>query len=320
MEGPRPSSSRSTGGTSPAATCLPPPIARRARRVAGAGRVDVGSADGPSVGWLRGTRLHLTARHRPARPERRRGLRLGAGAARSPTAASTWSRRSTCSSTASPEDARSASSPGSSPRWPAADVGAGLHVGLDALRRRQRAPSPLHPSRRAVARGRGARAGGRAVDVRLRLGLPVFAAERLARRAKAGVAARPRLRPRTSSTLPQVPRWMSRCPDPCAGSTGACSRRRDLPFGSSVLVAAKKAEAARLHSTAWARGHGRGTGCRTWISIVVPVYRGAADPPRAGARRSSRLTEPFITAEGHRLPRRRGDPGPRQRPRRLRPR
>jgi SAM-dependent methyltransferase len=69
---------------------------------------------------------------------------------------------------------------------------------------------------------------------------PFFAAERIARRAKAGVA-KDQTAPEDIVSLPQVPGWMSKMFLSLSRLDRRVLRTRDLPFGSSVLVAAKKA-------------------------------------------------------------------------------
>ncbi len=69
---------------------------------------------------------------------------------------------------------------------------------------------------------------------------PFFAAERVARRARAGVS-KDRTAPEDIVSLPQVPAWMSKMFLSLSRVDRRVLRKRDLPFGSSVLVAAKKA-------------------------------------------------------------------------------
>jgi SAM-dependent methyltransferase len=71
---------------------------------------------------------------------------------------------------------------------------------------------------------------------------PFFAAERVARRATA------RLHKKETAaedvvSLPQLPSWMSRLFLSLSRMDGRLLRRRDLPFGSSVVVAATKSAA-----------------------------------------------------------------------------
>jgi SAM-dependent methyltransferase len=68
---------------------------------------------------------------------------------------------------------------------------------------------------------------------------PFFAAERIARRARAGVS-KDETAPEDIVSLPHVPAWMSKLFLSLCRVDRRVLRRRDLPFGSSVLVAAKK--------------------------------------------------------------------------------
>ena len=69
---------------------------------------------------------------------------------------------------------------------------------------------------------------------------PFFAAERLSRRALGGLR-KEAAAPEDVVSLPQVPDWMSRLFLSLSRVDQRLLRRRDLPFGSSVLVAAIKA-------------------------------------------------------------------------------
>ena len=68
---------------------------------------------------------------------------------------------------------------------------------------------------------------------------PFFAAERLSRRAL-GKLRREQTAPEDIVSLPQVPEWMSRTFLSLSRLDRRLLTRRDLPFGSSVLVAATK--------------------------------------------------------------------------------
>jgi SAM-dependent methyltransferase len=68
---------------------------------------------------------------------------------------------------------------------------------------------------------------------------PFFAAERVARRAKTRLGAA-ETGPEDIVSLPQLPSWMSRMFLSLSRVDRRVLRRRDLPFGSSVLVAAQK--------------------------------------------------------------------------------
>ena len=71
--------------------------------------------------------------------------------------------------------------------------------------------------------------------------LPFFAAERLARRVRSRVRRHGPGAPADIVDLPQVHPVVERLLMRLAGLDRALLRRRDLPFGSSVLVAATKA-------------------------------------------------------------------------------
>jgi SAM-dependent methyltransferase len=69
---------------------------------------------------------------------------------------------------------------------------------------------------------------------------PFFAAERISRRTL-GALRKDEAAPEDIVSLPQVPGWMSKMFLSLSRFDRQVLRRRDLPFGSSVLVAAKKA-------------------------------------------------------------------------------
>jgi hypothetical protein len=69
---------------------------------------------------------------------------------------------------------------------------------------------------------------------------PFFAAQRLSSRALGGLR-KETTAPEDVVSLPQVPSWMSRLFLSLSRVDARLLRRRDLPFGSSVLVAATKA-------------------------------------------------------------------------------
>jgi hypothetical protein len=68
---------------------------------------------------------------------------------------------------------------------------------------------------------------------------PFFAAERLARRAARSLGNK-QTAPEDVVSLPEVPAWMSRMFLSLSRADRRLLRRHDLPFGSSVLVAATK--------------------------------------------------------------------------------
>ena len=206
--------------------------------------LDVGSADGPSVGWLHGvgSTIALDIDPRGLEPGGVCGSALALPFARA--AASTWSRAFDVLEHCEPEAVALAelarvlapggrllmSVPAYEWAWSDFDDDNGHH-------RRYTRPRP-------VAARRGAAGSGRAGDAtRSPRCFPFFAAERLARRVREpgrrhdpGCARRRADAARRSR--PSSTRLLMRL---CRCSTGRCSRRRDLPFGSSVLVAADEA-------------------------------------------------------------------------------
>ena len=205
----------------------PEPHARRRQR----GRA--------SVGWMRGDHQHVTLDLFPD------GLRPGRGrrAARPPrcpsrTGPSTSSAPSTWSSTAR------------TTRWRVSELARvlapggrmllsvpGLPVGVVRPRRPGRSPPALHAAQARRA-GRGRRAGGRAVDVRLRRGVPAL---RGRARCAAGCVA-----PATgdASLLPRSRRALDRVLMGLSGLDARAAAPPDLPFGSSVFLAAVKPSSA----------------------------------------------------------------------------
>ena len=213
--GPPRSRSPTTGGTPPGRPCSRP---RWASQLGSPDRLlDVGSADGPSVAWMRGDGQHVTVDLDP------RGLapgdgvqRLRARRCRSVTPASTWWRASTWSSTANPSRSALAelarvlrpggwlllSVPAYQWAWTDHDVRAGP-------------PSALHPAA-AARRGRGGRVRRTSVQLRVRGGLPAL------RGRAAGPAAADR-RPGADDGLPQVSPTASGCSRDLAGREhGSC--------------------------------------------------------------------------------------------------
>ena len=155
-----------TGGTAPARTCSRPSSAATSAQPSR--MLDVGSADGPSVEWMRGAHRRVTLDLFPeglepgagvqgsamALPFARRGLRRGRRLRR---------RRALRGRRARGLGAQ----PGAAARRPDAAVGAGVRLGVVGPRRPGRPPPPLHPPA-AGAAGRAGRADRRAVDVRVR--------------------------------------------------------------------------------------------------------------------------------------------------------
>ena len=207
--------------------------AGRPRSASRARLLDVGSADGPSVGWMRGDHQQVSRRPRPARAAPRPG-RAAPPRWRCPFGdahASTWWRPSTSSSTASPRPRRS-------PSWPGCwRPGGRLLLSVPAYqwawsrpRRPGRPPPALHAA--AAGRGgRGRRVRGRRCTYAFAGVFPVFAAERLAAPAAGGGR-----RPTTGCRSRRRPRW-SGCCSGCPAPRPRWLRRRDLPFGSSVFLA-----------------------------------------------------------------------------------
>ena len=227
---------RSTGGTAPApsswrrhsGTSSDPP-----RRL-----LDVGSADGPSVSWMRGRPRAVRDRPGPPWPHARDGRRASALALPFGTgtfdvvgafdviehcepeeqALAELARR------LAPGGRLLASVPAYQWAWSDHDVRAGHY-------RRYTLP-------RLVGGRRGRRADRAPLDVRVHGGLPVV-------RGRAGgppAAARPG-RGRRRAGLPRVPRTLDRVLTGLSSVEARALRRRDLPFGSSVFLAAEKPRA-----------------------------------------------------------------------------
>ncbi len=148
--------------------------------------------------------------------------------------ASTWSPPSTWSSTAS---ARRWRWPSSTrvlrPGRPDAAVGAGLPVGLVRPRRPGRPPPPLHQAsaRRRSPSARGSWSTGR--RTRSAAVFPFFVAERLLRRIKGPAGD-------GDGRLTSVPDPVQRLLLRLSAAEQRVLRRRDVPFGSSVFLAATK--------------------------------------------------------------------------------
>ena len=166
-------SSPTTGGTAPGPTCSrpcsapylgrPSAVARRGQRrrpraSAGCEHDGRGRQPRPVPRWSEARRGRVRLGDGAAVP--RRGLRRGRRLRR---------RRALRGRGAGDRRA----GPRARARRAAAALGAGLPVGLVRPRRPRRAPPPLHPAP-AGGGGRGRRAAGRALDVRLRGGVPVL--------------------------------------------------------------------------------------------------------------------------------------------------
>jgi hypothetical protein len=77
---------------------------------------------------------------------------------------------------------------------------------------------------------------------------PFFVAERLARRSGQALMRRPEARPADVVELRPLPGWLSRTLLWLCTLDRRVLRRRDLAFGSSVLLAARRQDAGRdLH-------------------------------------------------------------------------
>lgn len=202
--------------------------------------LDVGSADGPSVGWLRGRRAHVTLDLDP------RGLKPGEGVNGSalalPFADSAFDvvgafdvlEHCDPEATAVREFTRVLrpggrlllSVPAYQWAWSDFDDENGHH------RRYTKA--------RAVA---AVEAGGLEV---LRVSyafastFPLFAAERLARRARSALRSDDPVHPADVVSLPSTPPALDRILTGLGSLDNRLLRRRDLPFGSSVVLAARK--------------------------------------------------------------------------------
>jgi SAM-dependent methyltransferase len=202
--------------------------------------LDVGSADGPSVGWLRGRGRHTSLDMDP------RGLPPGGvcGSALAlpfrdavfdvvaafdvvehcdpePVAMAELARVLT------PGGRLLMSVPAYSWAWTSFDDENGHH-------RRYTRPRVVAALRRA-----GLRADR--VTYAFASVFPFFAAERLARRARAAVTGgRPPVAPADVVTLPELPPSVERMLLGLTGIDRSLLGSRDLPFGSSVLAAATK--------------------------------------------------------------------------------
>ena len=97
---------------------------------------------------------------------------------------------------------------------------------------------------RAVVGAGGGRHGGAALDLCLRRDVPLFAAERLARKAAARVRGVERTEAADIVEVPQTTPWQDRVLLALGRVDAWLLRRTDLPFGSSVFVVAVKRRAA----------------------------------------------------------------------------
>ena len=201
--------------------------------------LDVGSADGPSVGWLtaphkvsldldpRGLRppsgvcgsllalpfadaqlrgRQRLRRDRALRARARRAPRAPPGArARRPPARRPCRPTSGPGATTTSPTATTAATPGSG-RWP-----------------RSRTPASTYAARPTAS------------PASSRCSWPSGPSARRATASPVVRTGRP-----TSSTCPRSARSRDGCCSACAGSTSGCSPSRDLPFGSSVFLAAVK--------------------------------------------------------------------------------
>ena len=228
------SPSPTTGGTAPGRRCCET-VARRLRRGRRPRVLDVGSADGPSVGWLRGHGQHDRPRHRPARPRARRGLRLRDAAAVPRRDASTWSPPSTCVEHCEPEaDVARRAGPGARTGRPAAAVACRPTSGPGATSTTHNGHHRRYTRPRLVAAVGGAGLRGRAGDVRSSPRcFPFFAADRLARRMRAGRRHGAARRPPTSSTCrrcrPVVERLLMRLSGARPAGCSAAATCRSAP-------------------------------------------------------------------------------------------
>ena len=201
--------------------------------------LDVGSADSPSVGWMRGTRAHVTLDLDP------RGLTPGQGVNGSALAlpfadaafdvVGAFDVLEHCEPEAvamreftrvlRPGGRLLLSVPAYQWAWSDFDVENGHHRRYT----RDRAVAAVEREGLNVLRASYAFAST----------LPMFAAERLVRRVKHA------LRPEAAGaadvvTLPRTPAVLDRILSGLGELDDTYLRRRDLPFGSSVLLAARK--------------------------------------------------------------------------------
>ena len=162
--------------------------------------------------------------HRPARPGRGRGLRLGPRAA--------LRRRESFDVVAAFDVVEHCEPEGTAlaelarvldPGRPAADVGAGVPVGLDPLRRRERPPPALHPAPGDRGGGGAGLVVERATYAFMRR-FPLFAAERLYRRLRERAAGRHARAGagRGAAAAEVAPAGPPAADRLCAASTGGC--------------------------------------------------------------------------------------------------
>ena len=139
------------------------------------------------------------------------------------------------------DDALARAAPGARARRPPARLRAGLPVGVDRPRRRERPPPPLHPAA-GGRRARGRRLRGTPRDLRLRrrssrCSSPSGPSARRATGCARAYAAGP-------ADVVDVPAGRARrragAARACAGWDERVLDARDLPFGSSVFLAAVK--------------------------------------------------------------------------------
>ena len=220
--------------------------------------LDVGSDDGPSVDWMRSHGgLHVTTGHRPARAGGATACADRHWPCRSRTVSSTWLAPLDVLEHCEPEavalrEITRVLAPGGRLLMsvPAYDLG------VVGLRRRQRTPPPLHPVARGAGTSSARDCGSTGSTYAFSAVFPFFAAQRI-------VQARERIgQPRDDGSrgrraaCHRLPVWMSRMFLALARADQRVLRRRDLPFGSSVVVVATKAarREPHRHSDLHARG------------------------------------------------------------------
>lgn len=210
-------------------------------RAAGAGRVlDVGSADGPSVGWLRGTDLHVTLDLDP------RGLQPGEGVCGS---ALELPFRDGSFDVVGAFDVIEHCDPEATVVAELTRVlrpGGHLLVSVPAYQWAWSDFDEANGHHRRYTRGRLVAAlegAGLTIErstYAFAATFPFFAAERLVRRLKRLLRREAPAEAQDVVALPATSPWVDRM----LSALGRCDdwllRRTDLPFGSSVMVAARR--------------------------------------------------------------------------------